>query len=145
MDLKVTEGIIRITQLWIYGKKLKKNRPRFSARNSKIFIGVQYGEKKWPKRQRRATFKFWPKIECKHVQYNMVRSILVLSRVPIILKYEFTGTVNRVTLFDSITRNECKLVTLQCVCQCCVCRPTVVKMPCSPLGSRIQDYTLHIL
>ena len=39
----------------------------------------------------------------------LVTSVVTSSRV---LEYEFTGTVNRVTLFDSITRNECKLVTL---------------------------------
>ena len=36
-------------------------------------------------------------------------SVVTSSRV---LEYECTGTVNRVTLFDSITRNECTLVTL---------------------------------
>ena len=35
------------------------------AKNQKFPSGIVWG-KIWPKRQRRATFKFWPKIKCTH-------------------------------------------------------------------------------
>ena len=46
-------------------KNLKKIVLDFRSK-IKTLLRVYYGEKNWPKRRRRATFKFWPKIECTH-------------------------------------------------------------------------------